>query len=202
MNSLFLLTQNSNAILGPIAKGLGYIMNGIYVILDDVFNIQNISLTIVIFTFVVYLIMFPLTYQQQKFSKMSQVMNPEIQAIQKKYKGKKDNESMMAMNEETQAVYAKYGVRPSGSCVFMIIQLLILFPLYRVIYNVPAYVNRVKESFEGVVTGIMNTSGYQTIMENFYSDVSASNNVIKNVSLNFDGTETEAYNSIIDVLYK
>lgn len=202
MNSLFLLTQNSNAILGPIAKGLGYIMNGIYVILDDVFNIQNIALTIIIFTVVVYLIMMPLTYQQQKFSKMSQVMNPEIQAIQKKYKGKKDNASMMAMNEETQAVYAKYGVRPSGSCVFMIIQLLILFPLYRVIYNVPAYVNRVKESFEGVVTGIMNTSGYQTIMENFYTDVSASNNVIKNVSLNFEGTETEAYDSIIDVLYK
>ncbi|MCD8148642.1 MAG: YidC/Oxa1 family membrane protein insertase [Clostridiales bacterium] len=202
MDSLFLLTQNSNAIMGPIAKVLGYIMNGIYVILDDVFNIQNIALTIIIFTLVVYLCMMPLTYRQQKFSKMSQVMNPEIQAIQKKYKGRKDQASVQAMNEETQAVYAKYGVSPSGSCVFMVIQLLILFPLYRVIYNVPAYVTRVKESFADVVTGIMNTSGYQDTMTDFYSTISANNSVMKNISLNFDGTTTEAYDSIIDVLYK
>ncbi len=202
MDSLFLLTQNSNAIMGPIAKGLGLIMNGIYVILDDFFNIQNIALTIVIFTLVVYLCMMPLTYRQQKFSKMSQVMNPEIQAIQKKYKGRKDQASVQAMNEETQAAYAKYGVSPSGSCVFMLIQLLILFPLYRVIYNVPAYVTRVKESFADVVNGIMNTSGYQDMMTDFYSTISANNSVIKNVSLNFDGTTTEAYDSIIDVLYK
>ncbi|MCC8150205.1 MAG: YidC/Oxa1 family membrane protein insertase [Lachnospiraceae bacterium] len=202
MDSLFLLTQNSNAIMGPIAKGLGLIMNGIYVILDDFFNIQNIALTIIIFTLVVYLCMMPLTYKQQKFSKMSQVMNPEIQAIQKKYKGRKDQASVQAMNEETQAVYAKYGVSPSGSCVFMVIQLLILFPLYRVIYNVPAYVTRVKESFADVVNGIMGTSGYQDIMTDFYSTISANNSVMKNVSLNFDGTTTEAYDSIIDVLYK
>ena len=48
------------------------------------------------------------------------------------------------MNEETQAVYKKYGVNPSGSCIFMVIQLLILFPLYRIIYNVPGYVTRVR----------------------------------------------------------
>ncbi|MCD8152298.1 MAG: YidC/Oxa1 family membrane protein insertase [Clostridiales bacterium] len=202
MNSLFLLTQNSNAILGPIAKVLGWIMNGIYVILDDFLNIQNIALTIIIFTVVIYLCMLPLTYQQQKFSKMSQVMNPEIQAVQKKYKGRKDSASMQAMNEETQAIYQKYGVNPSGSCVFMIIQLLILFPLYRVIYNVPAYVTRVKDSFDSVVTGIMNTSGYQDTMTAFLSDISAKNSVLKNVSLNFEGTQTEAYDSIIDVLYK
>ncbi len=202
MNSLVLLTQNSNAILGPIAQVLGYIMNFIYIFLDDVLNIQNIALTIVIFTVIIYLIMLPLTYKQQKFSKMSQIMNPEIKAVQNKYKGRKDTASVQAMNEETQAIYRKYGVNPSGSCVFMAIQLLILFPLYRVIYNVPAYVDRVKESFDSVVTNIMNTSGYQDTMEAFLETIQANNSVLKNVSLNFDGTETEAYNSIIDVLYK
>ncbi len=177
-------------------------MNFIYVILDDVFDIQNIALTIIIFTLIIYIILLPLTYKQQKFSKMSQVMNPEIKAIQNKYKGRKDSASMQAMNEETQAVYKKYGVNPSGSCVLMAVQLLILFPLYRVIYNVPAYVDRVKESFEGVVTSIMNTSGYQDTMTAFLKTISENNSVLKNVSLNFDGTETEAYNSIIDVLYK
>ena len=65
----------------------------------------------------------PLTIKQQKFSKLSAKMNPELQAIQARYKNKKDNESMMRMNEETQAVYAKYGVSPTGSCLQLLIQM-------------------------------------------------------------------------------
>lgn len=202
MDSLFLLTQNTNKIMGPIAKLLGLLMNGIYNLLDNFLNVQNIALTIIIFTLVIYLCMLPLTYQQQKFSKMSQIMNPEIQAVQKKYKNRKDSASVQAMNEETQAIYKKYGVNPSGSCVFMVIQLLILFPLYRVIYNVPAYVTRVKDTFDGVVTNIMNTDGYQSTMQDFLTTVADKNSVFRGVTLNFDGTKTEAYNSIIDVLYK
>ncbi len=202
MNSLFVLTQNTNVIFRPIAKGLGLIMNGIYVFLDNFLNIQNIALTIIIFTVIIYLCLLPLTYQQQKFTKMSQIMNPEIQAIQKKYRSRKDSASMQAMQEETQAVYKKYGVNPQGSCIFMVIQLLVLFPLYRVIYNVPAYVTRVKDTFHDVVTNIMNTSGYQDTMTGFLADISENNSVMRNVSLNFDGTSTEAYDSIIDVLYK
>lgn len=202
MESLFLLTQNGNFIMGPIAKLLGLLMNGIYVLMDKALNIQNIALTIIIFTLVIYLCMLPLTYQQQKFSKMSQIMNPEIQAVQKKYKNRKDSVSVQAMNEETQAIYKKYGVNPSGSCIFMAIQLLILFPLYRVIYNVPAYVSSVKGTFDGVVTNIMNTAGYQDTMNNFLATVSDKNPVFRGMALNFDGTTQEAYDSIIDVLYK
>lgn len=110
--------------------------------------------------------------------------------------------SVQAMNEETQAVYKKYGVNPSGSCIFMVIQLLILFPLYRVIYSVPGYVTQVRDTFDGVVTSIMNTNGYQETMNNFLSTVSDGNPVFRGVALNFDGSATDAYNSIIDVLYK
>ena len=105
-----ILTQNDGVILGPIAKLLGIIMNGIFIMLDKI-GIPNIGLAIILFTIVIYLILMPLTIRQQKFSKLSAKMNPEIQAIQAKYKGKKDNESMMRMNEETKAVYAKYGTR-------------------------------------------------------------------------------------------
>lgn len=202
MDSLLILTQGANGILRPIARLLGFLMNGIYVFMDNFLNIQNIALTIIIFTVVIYLFMLPLTYQQQKFSKMSQIMNPEIQKIQKKYKNRRDSASVQAMNEETQAVYKKYGVNPSGSCVFMVIQLLILFPLYRVIYSVPGYVTRVRDTFDGVVTSIMNTNGYQDTMNHFLSTVSDGNPVFRGVTLNFDGSATDAYNSIIDVLYK
>lgn len=202
MDSLFLLTQNSGKILGPIAKVLGYLMNAIYAFLDKFLHIQNVGLTIILFTIVIYLCLLPLTYKQQKFSKMSQIMNPEIQAIQKKYKNRRDQASVQAMNEETQAVYQKYGVSPSGSCVFMLIQLPILFALYRVIYNVPAYITNVKNTFDGVVTGIMGTSGYQDTMNSFLETVSKKNSVFRGITLNFSGTAQQAHDSIIDVLYK
>lgn len=202
MDSLFLLTQNSGKILGPIAKVLGYLMNAIYAFMDKFLHIQNVGLTIILFTIVIYLCLLPLTYKQQKFSKMSQIMNPEIQAIQKKYKNRRDQASVQAMNEETQAVYQKYGVSPSGSCVFMLIQLPILFALYRVIYNVPAYITNVKNTFDGVVTGIMGTSGYQDSMNSFLETISKKNSVFRGITLNFSGTSQQAHDSIIDVLYK
>lgn len=145
-----LLTKYDGAILGPIAKLLGYLMNFIFIVLDKI-GIPNIGLAIILFTIVIYMLLLPLTIKQQKFAKLSAKMNPELQAIRKKYEGKKDNESMQAMNLETQEVYAKYGVSPSGSCVQLLIQMPILFALYRVIYAIPAYVPMVKNAFTGLV---------------------------------------------------
>ena len=107
--NFILLTQNETFLIGPIAKLLGLIMNGIFYVIDFI-GIPNIGLAIILFTIVVNLLMLPLTIKQQKFSKLSQKMQPEIQEVQKKYKNKKDQASMMAMNQETQAIYAKYGM--------------------------------------------------------------------------------------------
>ena len=153
-----LLTQDDGALLGPISRLLGFIMEGIFNVLDTI-GIPNIGLSIIIFTIVIYLLLMPLTIKQQKFSKLSAKMSPELQAIQKKYKNKKDNDSMMAMNQETQAVYAKYGVSPTGSCVQLIIQMPILFSLYRVIYAMPAYVSKIKDSFYPLVEKLRGDAG-------------------------------------------
>ena len=146
MNSI-ILTQNDTFIIGQVAWLLGKIMDAIFNVLDFI-GIPNIGLAIILFTIVVNLLMLPLTMKQQKFSKLSAKMNPELQAIQAKYKDKKgDNNAMMAMNQETQAVYAKYGVSPTGSCGQLLIQMPILFALYRVIYSMPAYVGKIKDAF-------------------------------------------------------
>jgi YidC/Oxa1 family membrane protein insertase len=99
----FILTQNSTPIIGWCASLLGKVMEWIYVFFSNV-GIENIGLCIIVFTLIIKLILFPLAVKQQKFSKLSSLMNPELQAIQKKYQGKKDNESMMKMQEETTAV--------------------------------------------------------------------------------------------------
>ena len=121
-----LLTPYDGAILGPVAKLLGFIMDAIYMFMYNVFGIENVGLSIIIFTIVIYTLMLPLTYKQQKFSKLSQAMQPELKAIQEKYKGRRDEAAQMAMNNETQMVYDKYGVSPMGSCG----QLLIQMPIY------------------------------------------------------------------------
>ena len=91
------LTQVSTPIIGQAAWLLGKIMEGVYYVLDGVFGIQNIGVCIILLTIIVYSLMIPLTIRQQKFSKMTAVMNPELQKIQKKYKGKNDQVSMQKM---------------------------------------------------------------------------------------------------------
>ena len=159
MESMILATKSGTPIIGQIAVVMGWIMNAIYKVLEAV-GIQNLGLCIIIFSILIYLCMTPLQIKQQKFSKLSAIMQPEIQKIQKKYQGKKDQDSMMKMQEETQAVYQKYGVSATGSCVQLAIQMPILFALYQVIQNIPAYVGSVYNVFNGVCTKILAVDGF------------------------------------------
>lgn len=161
-----ILTKTSTFIIGPVATLLGYLMNGIFTVLNKI-GIPNIGLSIIIFVIIIYLCMMPLTIKQQKFSKLQSKMSPELQAITNKYKGKKDNDSIMAMNEEQKEVYKKYGVSPTGSCVQLIIQMPILLALYRVIYNIPAYVPAVKDVFSGLVNKLVTLEGSSEFLKAF-----------------------------------
>lgn len=151
-------------IIKQIAWLLGQVMNGIYNVLSAI-GIENIGICIIIFTVIVYTFMIPLTIKQQKFSKMSAVMQPELQKIQKKYEGKKDQASMLKQQEEMQIVYDKYGTSMSSGCLPLLIQMPILFALYPVIQNIPNYVRGVREVYMPVVEQIMATNGFQSIME-------------------------------------
>lgn len=163
------LTKVTTPIIGWIGSVLGWIINAIYSLLDLI-GIPNIGLAIILFTLVIYIFMTPLQIKQQKFSKLNSIMQPEIQKIQKKYKGKKDQESMMKQNEEVTAVYQKYGVSPTGSCVQLLIQMPILLALYQVIYHIPGYITGVREVFIGLATKIMSVEGFSDIISKFLTD--------------------------------
>ena len=203
-----LLTAYPGSILGPIAKLLGMLMDWIYSGISDITGgrVESVVLSIVIITIIIYMCLLPLTIKQQKFSKLSQKMQPEMQAIQAKYKNKKDQASMMAMQEETQLLYQKYGISPMGSCVQMLIQMPILFALYRVFYNIPAYLSGVKGSFTGLVDSIQQTSGYQntlvSLMEKYNVVTSSGLNASNAASKLADASGDTLSNYIIDILYK
>ncbi len=180
-------------IIHQIAWLLGKLMNGIYNIMDGVFGVQNIGVCIIIFTIIIYTLMIPLTVKQQKWSKMSAVMNPEIQKIQKKYANKKDQASMLKQQEELQIVYEKYGVS-TGGCLPMLIQMPILFALYPVIQNIPKYVDGVKAAYMPVVDQIMQVDGFQKIMETIGS--------AKPVLMSATAYDYSKADTLVQVLYK
>ncbi len=197
MSELYLTAYNG-MILGPIAKVLGWIMDKIYSFLANVCGIESVALTIIVFTIFIYLCLFPLTYQQQKFSILQRKMKPELDVIQKKYKNKKDQASMQAMQEETTSLYDKYGVSPMGSCVQIMIQFPILMALFQVFNNIPAYVGSVKNILVGLADEIAGVDGYQTIMGSLVEE-------IKNNRLRVDFSVDDASalkNYTIDTLYK
>ena len=191
---MILATKSSTPIIGQLATIMGWIMDGIYRLLN-VFGIQNIGLCIIIFSILIYALMTPLQIKQQKFSKLSAIMQPELQKIQKKYKGKNDQVSMQKMQEETQAVYQKYGVSPTGSCVQLLIQMPILLALYRVIYNIPAYVPSVRVYFDNVVTPLMGQADYAQKLQEITNIATACGGKLDK----FDFTNA---NRLVDMLYK
>lgn len=207
--SLVLLTKNTMnvPIFGPIwnliVEILGAIMNGIYISLENI-GIGNIGLAIIIFTIVMRIILFPTSFRQQKSSRMMQLMQPEMKAIQEKYKNKTDNASMMAQQEEMKALYEKYGTSMTSGCLPLLLQMPVIFALYRIIMNIPAYVPSVYSIYENVLNAIGGSSAAQKLVE-----FGTSNNLdgvlkqLHNLGIdNADFTSEQVSNLIVDFLYK
>ena len=205
MNGI-LLTQKSKPIFRYIVWILGKLMEGIFTVLDLI-GITNIGLAIILFTIIINLLMLPLTVKQQKFAKLSSKMSPELQAIQAKYKNRKDQDSQMAMNNEMQAVYAKYGVSPTGSCGYLLIQMPILFALYRVIYAMPAYVGKIGATFRVLAAQIIANDNAEWLMNPNFAEfanpeqLEATNKIANTVAMYGKSmTNGNLENGIVDVL--
>ena len=189
----FLVLTKVGGILGPFATVLGIIMDWLFK-LTSIFGIQNIGLCIILFTLVTKFLMFPLTLKQQKSSKLMSIMQPELNAIQAKYKGKSDQESMMKQNVEIQALYEKYGTSMTGGCLQLVIQMPILFALYQVIYHIPAYVSSVKDVFMNVVTSITALGvDHVGVLTQFATDNKVNMAMVKDIATN---------NGLVDFLYQ
>lgn len=207
---LILLTKNTSTlpILGDlwnlIVSILGEIMNTIYNSLEYV-GIGNIGLAIIIFTIVMRIILFPTSLRQQKSSRMMQLMQPEMKAIQEKYKNKTDNASMMAQQAEMKALYEKYGTSMTSGCLPLLLQMPVIFALYRIIMNIPAYVPKVYSIYENVLNAIGGASAAQKLVE--FGNNNKLESILKQLhNLGVDDAATysadQVSNLIIDFLYK
>ena len=185
-----LLSVSTTPVIGWIAQLLGWIMNAIYWVLDAI-HIPNVGLAIIFYTIITYLLLTPLQIKQQKMSKMMSIIQPEIQKIQKKYQGKRDQATQMKIQEETMGLYQKYGISPTGSCLPLLIQLPILFGLYQVIYHIPGYISKVANIFSGLANEIIGISNSHEVLTAFAE--------ANKISVSFGDSLTQT--KVIDFLY-
>lgn len=197
-SSLFFLTKSSTFIIGDIAKVFGFLMDAIYNFFGKTFGIYSLGLSIIIFTIITRLLMLPLAFKQQKSMKETQLIQPELKAIQDKYKNKKDQESQQKMQAEISALYQKHGVNPFGGCLPLLIQMPIIFSLFAVLRNIPAYIGNIKDYYTVIVSNITSVPNY---MDGLNALLTSEKKVLVGVKLVTDNADT-INNTIIDMLYK
>jgi YidC/Oxa1 family membrane protein insertase len=133
MNSIF------DTVLAPLEWVVAWLMVGFHQIFTAIGLPEASGLTwalsIVGLVIVIRIILIPLFVKQIHASRRMQLIQPEMQKIQKKYKGKTDPESRQAMTQETMGLYKRTGTNPFSSCLPLLLQSPIFFALYRVLSN-------------------------------------------------------------------
>ncbi|MBO3143884.1 membrane protein insertase YidC [Dermatophilus congolensis] len=84
---------------------------------------------------VIRVLLMPLFFKQIQSSRRLQLIQPEMQKIQAKYKGKTDPESRQRMSEETMDLYRRTGTNPFASCLPILVQMPFFFALFSVLNN-------------------------------------------------------------------
>lgn len=117
-----------NSVFDIINVPLGYLFKWIYYV------VGNYGWTIILFTLLMKLILFPLTLKQQKAMKKTQALQPKLLKLQEKYKYDKEK-----LNQETMKLYQESGANPMGGCLPTLIQFPILIALYNIIRKPMSY---------------------------------------------------------------
>ncbi|HBG07502.1 MAG: protein translocase component YidC [Geobacteraceae bacterium GWC2_58_44] len=105
---------------GPIAKPLIYSLKYLYKYTG------NYGLAIIIITFILKLLFFPLTHKSYKSMKDMQKLQPKMTELKEKFKNDRDG-----MNKAVMELYKTHKVNPMGGCLPMIVQIPVFFGLYR-----------------------------------------------------------------------
>ena len=157
-------------IIGDFANILGALMNVLYDGLSSI-GIDNVGISIIVFTIIIFTLMLPLTIKQQRGMRIQAVMQPEIQKIQKKYAGKKDQATMMKQQEEMRMLQQKFGASPFSSCLPLLATMPVLFALFPVIQNIPRYVEGVRKVYSPLVEKLMDYQGSIQVLQEVGEDL-------------------------------
>lgn len=142
-------------ILGPIAGVMGEVYNMLFNGLNDMVAVGALGLSIIIFTLVIKTLMFPLMVKQQKSSFKMQMLQPELDKIKNKYKGKTDQLSQQKMTLEMQDFQKSNGISLMGGCLPLLVQLPILYALFYLFQNAYVYVDVIGQNYTDIANAIV-----------------------------------------------
>lgn len=141
-----------NALIDSVLAPLEWVVAWLMVGFHQVFSAIGLppasgfiwAMSIVGLVIVIRIILIPLFVKQIHASRRMQLIQPEMQKIQKKYKGKTDPDSRQAMTQETMALYKRTGTNPFSSCLPILLQSPVFFALFRVLNSLPAIADGTK----------------------------------------------------------
>ncbi|MCQ4935388.1 MULTISPECIES: YidC/Oxa1 family membrane protein insertase [Anaerotignum] len=151
----FTSVKMPGSILGPIAKVLGQVYNMLFNGLYGMTEAGVLGFAIILFTLIVKAILFPLMVKQQKSSFKMQMLQPELDKIRNKYKGKTDQMSQQKMAMEMQDFQKKNGINLMGGCLPLLIQLPILYALFYLFQNAYVYVDVIGQNYTDIANAIL-----------------------------------------------
>lgn len=98
---------------------------------------DNFGLAIIVVTIAIRFAVLPLSIKSTKSQKAMQAIQPEMDALKKKYSSK-DQATQAKLQQETMALFQQHGVNPLSGCLPMLIQMPILIAWYQAILRTPA----------------------------------------------------------------
>lgn len=99
--------------------------------------LKNYGLAVIATTILIRMILFPVTKKAAKQSELMKIAQDDLAKIEKKYKDKKDQESMAMKSQEMMAIYKKHGINPMSGCIFGVIQIPLFLAFYEALYRLP-----------------------------------------------------------------
>ena len=109
-----------------------------WLILKIGYLVKNFGLSIIIVTVLIRSVMIPFTKKAALQSENMKKVQPDLALLEKKYKGKTDQESNMQKSQEMLVLYKKYNINPMSGCLFSFIQLPLFMAFYESLYRLPA----------------------------------------------------------------
>jgi YidC/Oxa1 family membrane protein insertase len=128
--------------LNPVFEAIGWLLALFYSV------IPNFGVAIILLTFTIMLLLYPLTAKQAKSMIAMQRAQPEIKKLQAKYKGDKQK-----LNEETMKFYQENKINPLAGCLPLLVQMPIFFALFRVLRDPYEYIPKDSDLYASLCRG-------------------------------------------------
>lgn len=166
--------------MGIINSIFGSILNVIFEGVLMITPVAALAISIIVFTLVVRILLTPLQLSSQRGTRKISKIQPEMNKIQAKYKGRTDQASQLKQSQEMQELYKKYKINPFAGCLPLLIQFPLIMGLFNVLRAPAHYIKHLGAEYAAIAQILIDkVSGYQSLLEPYRSSIEAMTRMTK-----------------------